>query len=310
MSRLTNKQKVGCITVVVIAVIGLLTWYLSRHGVAVLDPAGEIGQKERHLMLIAILLSAIVVLPVYSMTIMIAYKYRASNKKAKYDPDWDHSRLLETIWWGIPCAIILVLSIITWNSSHALDPYRPIASKTPAMNVQVVALDWKWLFIYPESNVASVNLLEIPNNTPINFDITSDTVMNSFWIPRLGGQIYAMPGMQTQLHLEADKLGSFAGSSANISGTGFADMAFTARSVNEADFQSWVSQATRVARPLNMSSYTALAKPTYGSPVEYYSSVDQALFDQIIDKYMMPSSSSSSTPLQGNQPSSMPMEMN
>lgn len=206
----------------------------------------------------ALLLSTLVVIPVYVMTILIAVRYRATNHKARYTPDWDNNNRLELVWWGIPMVIIGVLSVITWTSSHSLDPYRPIASSHKAIEVQVVALDWKWLFIYPGSRIATVNQVVMPQGVPVDFNLTSDTVMNSFWIPQLGGQIYAMPGMSTQLYLEADKLGSFSGSPANISGAGFSRMMFTAKSVTPQQFTQFILTAQRQRNPLTTASYAQL----------------------------------------------------
>ena len=203
------------IFILILVDIIILSWILlHNNNIAVLNPAGIIAEKEKNLIVIVTLLMFIVVIPVFALTIFIAYTYRESNTKATYSPDWDHNRILELLWWGIPCAIIFVLSIFAWQSSHDLDPYKPLNSNTSPITIDVIALDWKWLFIYPQQHIATVNLIEIPLNTPINFIITSDTVMNSFWIPNLGGQIYAMPGMSTQLHLMSDKTGSFYGSPA------------------------------------------------------------------------------------------------
>jgi cytochrome o ubiquinol oxidase subunit 2 len=282
-----RKTKILIILFTVAAVFTLLVVYLNHHNVAVLDPAGQIARKERNLFLFALGLSAVVVIPVFALTIMIAVKYREGNKNAKYTPEWDRSRLFETIWWGVPIIIIAVLSVITWNSSHSLDPYKPIASKTPAITVEVVALDWKWLFIYPGQNIATVNQMDIPLNTPVNLYLTSDTVMNSFWVPNLSGQIYAMPGMTTQLHLIADKTGSFYGSSANISGVGFSGMNFHVDSTSKAGFNNWLADVRQSPQLLDFStSYRTLAKPSSYNTVSYYSKVNNNLFDQVVDKYM------------------------
>jgi cytochrome o ubiquinol oxidase subunit 2 len=184
--------------------------------------------------------------------------------------------------------IITILSVVTWISSHELDPYRAIDAKHPAITVQVVALDWKWLFIYPQQRVASVNMFEMPLNTPVSFEITSDTVMNSFWVPNLGGQIYAMPGMSTQLHLIANRTGNFPGSSANISGQGFAGMTFTAKAVTQANFNSWMKTLQKSPKHLTQTAYNQLAMPSENSPVSYYSSAQNDLYDMMVMKYMTP----------------------
>ncbi len=309
--RISKKSKLVFVAAPVVVVLGWLSWYFHTHTVAVLSPAGVVARKERNLMVVALILSAVVVLPVFAMTIAIALRFRESNhvrKMVKYTPDWDQSRLLESLWWGIPCTIILTLSIITWNSSHALDPYKPLVSSVKPLTVQVICLDWKWLFIYPEQHVASVNLVELPVNTPVNFEITSDAVMNSFWIPQLGGQIYAMPGMSTQLHLMASRTGMFVGSPANISGVGFARMDFSALSVTNAAFQNWVLNTQASHNLLNQATYEQLAKPSDDYPVTYYSLVQNDLYNKTVMKYMMPDSESSSAGM-SSQPgpnSSMP----
>ena len=184
------------IFVAITGVLALAAWYIHRTNIPVLEPRGTIAAHEKHLMLITVLLAGIVVLPVFGMLFAFAWRYREGNaRKAKYSPELAGNRAAETVWWLIPSIIILILSVVAWNSSHALDPYEPIASNVKPLNVEVVAMDWKWLFIYPDQRVASVNSLEIPVNTPVNFTITADAPMNSFWIPQLGGQIYAMPGM-------------------------------------------------------------------------------------------------------------------
>ena len=289
-----NKLKIA-LPIGILAVAALLVWYLPAHNVAVLNVAGPVSRQERNLLYFALLLSAVVVIPVFAMTIGIVWKYRenGSGSHKQYRPEWDHSRLYEGLWWGIPAVIIGVLSVVTWNSSHALDPYKPLAATVPALNVDVVALDWKWLFIYPAQNIASVNELELPVGTPVDFNITSDSVMNSFWIPNLGGQIYAMPGMNTQLHLEADKLGTFPGSSANISGSGFAGMKFKVRSVPSESFQAWVAGARRSPLSLSTRRYAILAEPSSNYPVTYYRSVASGLYQGIIDKYMLPAAPTS-----------------
>jgi len=266
-------------------------WYFHTHTVPVLEPSGTISHKERNLIIVGLLLAVLVVVPVYAMTIVISLKYRESNPKhqAKYSPDWDHDRRLEFTWWAIPGMIILVLSVITWNSSHALDPFKPLASDEPPLNIQVVSLDWKWLFIYPSQGIASVNYLRVPVGVPLNFEVTSDSVMNSFWIPALGSQIYAMPGMDTQVHLMASKSGTFYGSSANISGAGFAGMHFKTDAVGQSQFNSWVNKSRHSQRQLSQPAYDNLASPSLNNPIALYSNVKTGLYDDIILKYMPPS---------------------
>lgn len=302
-------KKFGALGLVLAVIIGLLVWYLSTHSIPVFETGGVLAAKEKGLILFALLLAVIVVVPTFGLAIMIAIRYNEKNvtKKTKYRPDFDHSRLFESIWWGIPIVIIGILSYVAWNSSHTLSPYKSLAAvHKNALAVQVVNLDWKWLFIYPEQGIASVNLAEIPVNTPVDFQVTSDTIMNSFWVPALGGQIYAMPGMITQLNEEATKLGDFAGSPANIAGQGFSRMDFTIRSASLNDFSNWIENARMANRSLTSISYAALAKPSESVPVSYYSSVQPDLFLNIAMKYMMPMNSQMS-PQKSTSQKMMPM---
>jgi cytochrome o ubiquinol oxidase subunit 2 len=268
-------------------VIGAILFFKGVN-VAVLNPQGEIADQQRALLIFATALSLIVVVPVYTLLALFAWRYRATNKKAKYRPNWANNKWLEITWWGIPTVIVLVLAVITWRTSHELDPYRALESDTKPLEVQVVAMQWKWLFIYPEQQVASVNLLQIPEKTPINLTLTSDAPMNAFWVPSLGSQIYAMSGMSSKLHLIANNTGDYHGSSANISGEGFSDMAFTVRAGSQADFDNWVQSAKASSGGLTMSSYEELARPAaIKQPVTYVLG-DDGLYDKIIMKYMMP----------------------
>jgi len=276
-------------------------WYLTRHAVPVVQPRGEIGSKERNLIIFCVLISAVIVVPVFGLLGYIAYKYRETNHRAKYTPELGGSKLAETVWWLVPTFIIAVISIVTWQSSYALDPYKPLASTKPTLHVLVVALDWKWLFIYPDQHIAAVNEAVIPTGTPVDFEITSDSVMNSFWVPALGGQMYAMPGMKTQLHLEADKVGIFYGSSANISGKGFADMNFRVASFGDQAYGNWVKAMQRMPQKLDATSYAALKKPSIvKQPNDYrYGSVSPNLYDTIVMNYMMPMDGNSLTNMHG-----------
>ena len=250
-----------------------------------LDPVGQVGIDEKNLIITATLLMLLVVVPVILMTLVFAWKYRASNKNATYAPKWSHSTKIEVVIWTVPILIIIALGVITYKSTHALDPYRPIESDVKPVTIEVVAMDWKWLFIYPEQGIATVNKIVFPANTPVNFRITSDTVMNSFFIPGLGGQIYAMAGMQTKLHLIANKNAELDGISANYSGAGFTGMKFKAIATSQADFDAWVSEVKASPKQLDTAEYEALTKPSQNNPVELYSSVKPNLFQTIIDKY-------------------------
>jgi cytochrome o ubiquinol oxidase subunit 2 len=277
--------------VLVAALVGFGSWFFGTYGAALLHPAGTIGRQERNLIVFTLLLSLVVVVPTFFMLFYFAWKYRDTNPrkdKVNYQPEWDHSKLFESIWWLIPGALIALLSVITWTSSHHLDPYKPIASAQKPLKVQVVAMNWKWLFIYPKQHVATVNYLEIPAKRPVHFYLTGDAPMNMFWVPRLGSQIMVMAGMRTQLHLEADHPGSFDGWSSNISGHGFAGMHFTAHAASPDDFRAWVASAQSSSKALTMKSYEQLARPSTYNPKTVYADVQPELFHHVIMSYMQP----------------------
>ncbi|THF32078.1 ubiquinol oxidase subunit II [Pseudomonas atacamensis] len=261
------------------------TLLLGGCNMTLLNPTGQVGLEQRNLIITATLLMLLVVVPVIVMTFLFAWKYRASNKNAVYTPKWSHSTKIEVAVWTIPVLIIIALGYITYISTHELDPYRPIESDVKPVTIEVVALDWKWLFIYPEQGIATVNKIVFPAHTPINFKITSDAVMNSFFIPGLGGQIYAMAGMQTKLHLIADRNAEMDGISANYSGAGFTGMKFKAISTTQEDFDAWVNEVKKSPKQLDQAEYAALAKPSQNNPVELYSSVTPNQFQIIVDKY-------------------------
>lgn len=270
---------------------------LFAHGanIAVFDPKGPVAEEQRDLMGTAVLLMALVVIPVLVLAFTFAWKYRASRRQAKYAPDLDHNTKVVFAQWAIPAAVILVLAVVTWNATHALDPSKPIESTTKPITIQVVALQWKWLFIYPEQNIATVNFVQFPERTPISFELTADAPMNSFWIPQLGGQMYAMEGMVTKLHLMADAPGEFQGSSAEISGKGFAGMKFVAKSTAQSDFDAWVASVKQSGALLDLDAYNELAKPSENNPPAFYASAAENLHDTIIMKFMAPASETQGT---------------
>ncbi|MGN8276222.1 ubiquinol oxidase subunit II [Pseudomonas sp. SMV71] len=269
--------------------LGLLpllgTLLLGGCNMTLLDPKGQVGLDERNLIITATLLMLLVVVPVIVMTFLFAWKYRASNTQATYTPKWSHSTKIEVAVWTIPVLIIIALGYVTYKSTHALDPYRPLESDVKPITIEVVSMDWKWLFIYPEQGIATVNKIVFPAHTPINFKVTSDTVMNSFFIPGLGGQIYAMAGMQTKLHLIANQNTELEGISANYSGAGFSGMKFKATATTQEEFDAWVNEVKKAPKQLEKAEYEALSKPSQNNPVELYSSVTPNLFQTIIDKY-------------------------
>jgi len=252
----------------------------------VLDPKGWVGMQEKNLLLIATGLMLLVIVPVIIMTIVFAWRYRAGNTKATYAPRWAHSTAIEVVVWAIPCVIIAILATLTWTSTHELDPYKPLESKVKPIKIDVVAMDWKWLFIYPDYNVATVNQIAFPVGTPVDFRITSESVMNSFFIPQLGSQVYAMSGMQTQLHLIADVAGTYDGISANYSGAGFSGMRFKAIATTQQGFDDWVAKVRAANNPLTQQAYAALTKPSEANPVAYFSSTPPSMFEYVLNSQM------------------------
>jgi cytochrome o ubiquinol oxidase subunit 2 len=257
----------------------------------VLNPAGSVAAQQGHLIVVSTVLMLLIVVPVMALTFLFAWRYRKSNSTATYTPDWDHSTQLELVIWAAPLMIIIALGALTWISAHTLDPYRPLrrldaarpvpAGMTP-LTIEVVALDWKWLFIYPDQGIAVVNEAAVPVDVPVRFKITASSVMNSFFVPALAGQVYAMPGMQTELNAVLNRPGTFEGFSANYSGAGFSGMRFTLRGLNDSDFQHWVRTAKAGQRALNADNYRVLAKPSERDPVRLYSAVAPDLYDAIL----------------------------
>lgn len=284
-----TKRNIGLILLLLAVIVAVTGWYLRRYNVPVLQPAGTIGQKERQLIIFCAAISVTIVVPVFGMLGLFAWKYRENApKKAKYSPELGGNRLAETIWWLVPALLLAVISVTNWRSTYALDPFKPIASTKPTLHIQVVALDWKWLFIYPDQHLASVGQAAIPVGTPVDFEITSDTVMTSFWAPQLGGQMYAMPGMSTHLNLNANKAGDYRGVAANISGQGFAGMTFNLKAVSDQGFTQWTQAVRRSPEKLTSASYAWLARPTNYTGPSYYASVEPNLYDTIVMNYMMP----------------------
>ncbi len=259
----------------------------SCSSMVLFHPHGPVGHTEESLIITASILMAIVVVPVMVMAVVFARRYRASNTKASYAPEWSHSKAIEAVVWVVPGIIVVILSVLVWIYSHSLNPYRPLPVDAKPVQIEVVSLDWKWLFIYPQQGIATVNEIAFPVNTPVHFYITSATVMNSFFIPQLGSQIMAMPGMQTQLYLQASKAGTYQGISAQYSGAGFSGMTFKAVALpNARSFTQWLDNAKQSGRALDPATYAQLAKPSRYNPVSYYSSVSPKLFHGIIMRNM------------------------
>nr|WP_116309070.1 ubiquinol oxidase subunit II [Cupriavidus taiwanensis] len=263
-----------------------LSALLSGCNLELLNPKGSIGEQEKSLILISLFVMLMVVIPVIFLTLWFAWRYRESNTRATYAPTWSHSTRIEIVVWGIPCVIVACLAVLIWESTHKLDPYRPLESEVRPLQVDVIALNWKWLFVYPEYGVASVNQLAIPVGTPVSFRLTSESMMNAFFIPQLGSMVYTMAGMQTRLHLIAESPGIYLGQSAAYSGAGFSDMHFKTLATSREEFDAWIARARASGQALDANAYRALEQPSSKDPVTLYAAVAPKLFDQVVDKYM------------------------
>ncbi len=263
---------------------------LAACSQGVLDPKGPVGKAERLMLLDATAIMLAIVIPVIIATLLFAWWFRSSNPKAKYRPTWNYSGRLEMIVWSIPALVVLFLGGIAWIGSHQLHPASPLshngADTTAPINVDVISLDWKWLFIYPDEGVATVNRLVIPTGRQVRFRLTSTSVMNSFFVPQLGSQIYTMPGMTTKLFLQADHPGTYKGISAQFSGEGFSDMHFTVSAVDGAEFASWVQTNRTTAAPLNAQLLTTLFTPSVADAPQTFAATDVGLFDRLVASVM------------------------
>jgi cytochrome o ubiquinol oxidase subunit 2 len=266
---------------------------LAGCNTVVMNPSGDIAQQQAHLIVVSTLLMLLIIVPVILLIIYFARKYRASNTEAAYEPDWDHSTKLELVIWGAPLLIIIALGLITWIYTHKLDPYRPlerldanrpIPTSTKPLVVQAVAMDWKWLFIYPELGIATVNELVAPVDVPVRFKVTATSVMNAFYVPELAGMVYAMPGMEITLNAVQNRPVVSEGFSANYSGAGYSDMRFSYRGMQQADFDKWVQSIKAGGGELNRGNYLTLEKPSIKEPVHRYAAVDQDLYHAILNR--------------------------
>jgi cytochrome o ubiquinol oxidase subunit 2 len=251
-----------------------------------LDPQGPIGKAERLILLDATAIMLAVIVPVIVLIFGFAWWFRSGNSRARYRPDWEYSGRIEMITWSVPALIILFLGGMAWISSHDLDPPAPLRSSAAALEVEVVSVDWRWIFIYPKQGIASVDRLTVPAGVPIHFRLTSTSVMNSFFIPQLGTQIYTMPGMATQLNLLADHPGSYSGLSAQFSGEGFSDMRFEVVAVAATEFQSWVDMTHAAGGVLDRPTFEQLARPATEHAVRTYGEVMTGLFDSIVSAHV------------------------
>jgi len=270
------------------ALVALFFVLASQGNMQVFNPKGVIALKERNLLVLATLLMMTVIVPVFGITAYIVWKYRENHFRGDHHPDWDRSSLLAAVLWFIPSVIIAIISVMIWQSTHDLDPYKSLESHAEPITIQVVALNWKWLFIYPEQGIATINFVEFPKHIPVKFELTADAPMNTFIIPQLGGQVYAMAGMKNQLHLMASEAGTFSGFSTEINGKGYSQMRFVAQSVSDKEFADWVDSVKSKKNPLTSDVYNTLAKDSLDNPVSYYSSTEPNLFHNIIMKFMAP----------------------
>src|SRR5271169_5354009 len=247
----------------------------------VLDPHGPVGKAERVILYDSTAIMLAVIIPVIMLTLAFAWWFRARNGQARYRPDWEFSGRIEMIIWAIPALIILFLGGIAWTGSHDLDPAAPLHDSTAPLDIEVISLDWRWLFIYPHEGIASLNRLVVPAGVPLRFRLTSTTVMNSFFVPQLGSQIYAMPNMVTRLNLQADQPGIFEGLSAQFSGDGFSDMRFDLVAMRSEAFGDWVSITKSQGGVLDAGTFEELNKPAKADGAQTYAQVSEGLFDRI-----------------------------
>jgi cytochrome o ubiquinol oxidase subunit 2 len=250
----------------------------------VLDPQGPVASAERLILINATAIMLVVVLPVIVLTLAFAWWYHAANARAAYRPDWSYSGRIELVVWSIPTMVVILLGAVAWTGSHLLDPARKLPSDAPPIRIEVVSLDWKWLFIYPDQQVAAVNQLVVPAGAPIELALTSATVMNAFFVPQLGSMIYTMPGMTTRLNLLAERPGDYPGLSAQLSGDGFADMRFVVHAVPASEFESWLARTRGEGPALNADAYSQLARARSNTQVRTYGGVDPNLFERIVEQ--------------------------
>lgn len=286
-----KKLKSVIVTLAIIGATLAIFFVLKDEKTLVTHPKGIIAHSELQLIKTNILLMLCIIVPTFLFLFTIVWRSRANKAKTKTQEELDRSPgvFSELILWILPIPVVIAMSIVTWNATHELDPYQPLKSDIPPLKIQVVALDWKWLFIYPEQGIASVNFIQIPERTPIHFELAADgSPMNSFWIPQLSGQIYSMTGMITQLHIMANEAGVYEGKAAEINGRGYAHMTFTVKSTSRSDFDNWVQDIQQSPLHLTAPVYKELVKPSEKHPITLYSHVENELFHEIVMKYMHP----------------------
>lgn len=269
---------------VALALVALFWFLLDGKRIDVLQPTGEVASAQKDIFALTVFLSALVVVPVFTMLVVFSLRYRKGSNKGSYRPEWGENKWLEGLWWAIPVLIIGVLGVVTYQTSHSLDPYRERAGGEP-LDVQVVALRWKWLFIYPEQQVATLNYLPMPVDRPVRFSMTADGPMSAFWIPSLGSQRYAMNGMASELNLKANKVGQYTGYTTNINGEGYAKMKFQTVVMEQQDFTAWLDEAQASDERMNIAQYETLVEPQSVTDQRTYRLANDKLFDMIMKKF-------------------------
>lgn len=284
-----NRRKllIGLLAIIV-GVLAIIFVLASEYAV-VIHPKGIIAQRELEILGTMIALMLIIIVPTYIVLYRTAWKYRADNSDATHEPEEHHTVFGEVMLWVIPAIIVVFMGIVSWIATHELDPYKPLESETKPLKIQVLAIDWKWLFIYPEQGIATLNFVQLPERTPIHFELAADgSPMNSFWIPQLSGQIYAMTGMATELHIMANEPGEFTGKAVEINGEGYASMTFGVKSTSQSDFDAWIAEVKKSPERLTSTVYNDLVQPSVNSSVILYSDVDSDLFKKTLMKYANP----------------------
>ncbi|HET6906458.1 MAG TPA: ubiquinol oxidase subunit II [Rhodanobacteraceae bacterium] len=265
---------------------------LGGCSLVLLDPSGDVARQQSDIMITTTVITWLIIVPVMVAIGIVAWRYRASNRQAKYDPDWDHSPQLELVVWAVPLLIIIAVGAVSWIGTHQTDPYRPldriaagkpVAADVKPLEVDVISLRWKWLFLYPQYGIATVNEMAAPVDRPIRFKLTGDTMMDSFFVPALVGQVYTMPGMQTILHGVINKPGEYKGFSANFSGSGFTDMRFKFHGLEAKDFDAWIAKARAAGGDLDLAAYDKLRQPSRAEPVHYYAKFDPNLYERVLN---------------------------
>jgi cytochrome o ubiquinol oxidase subunit 2 len=274
------------IALVIAAYVLLIAVLMRGKNIAIINPKGLIAQQQHSLMMYSVMVMLILAVPAVSLIFLTAWRYRDSNKRAHYEPNGHHSKLLVLGLWLVPASFILLLATMMVPATHRLEPRKALADGKPPMTIQVVALRWKWLFIYPDQKIATVNYVQLPLNTPVQFDLTADEApMSSFWMPNFGGQLYAMTGHVNRLNLEADTAGDYPGKSAEINGAGFTGMQFVAHATSQQSFDQWVRSVQTSPNHLDESTYQELLKPSENNAPAFYALTDQSLYDTIVQKY-------------------------